>query len=281
MLRRAAVVSVVGFLLGGFPASTHPQLLDHAAKARLRWIVAGYQLGPMSRDDATLARYFFGRRVSYVIGKASGTQNQVPRDYRAIATLKYKSFLQFKRDAYSHRIDRAVRAVIYDPENWGDTPAAEKEDPSRYLRLFASLARRLGYYAITSPGRDLVTAPGAACRRRPREGTGAAFLRCRIPAAAARYANAFKVQAQIYENDPAKYRSFVQAAMRQARAANPKVLVLSNLATSPGDYVATADMLWAAHQAVARLVAGHQLNWNSEELGIAKEFLLRARAAGT
>lgn len=237
-------------------------------------------MSQIREDDPALADYHFDRRGAYAIGNEFGRQNQVPSGYLATPTLKYESYRRFHADVLNHRIVRAIRVVIYDPENWPNTPYLEKRNPNRYLRLFARFARAHGYYAITSPGRDLVTVPYALCRRRSGESMGSAFLRCRIPAAGARYANAFKVQAQVYEDDPAAYRSFVFRCRRQARAANLNVVVLSNLATSPANYIATADMLWAAHEAVHDLVAGHQLNINTEEIGIAEDFLRKLRDAG-
>ena len=231
-------------------------------------------------DDPELAAYHFDRPRAFAIGNEFGRQNQVPSGFRAKPTLKYESFSRFRADLTNGRIAESIKVVIYDPENWSETPVREKRDPKRYLERFARLARAHGYYAITSPARDLVSFPGAPCRTQSGESLGDAFLRCRIPAAAARYASAYKVQAQVYENDPAAYRNFISRARRQARRANPKVVVLSNLATSPADYVATAEMLWSAHEAVLDLVVGHQLNINTSELPIAEDFLRMMRAAG-
>jgi len=231
-------------------------------------------------DDPALAAYHFDRQRAYAIGNEFGRQNQVPSGYRATPTLKYESYRRFRADVTNGRIARAIKVVIYDPENWSETPYREKRDPRRYLGLFARLARAHGYYAITSPARDLVSVRYALCHKRSGESMGDAFLRCRIPAAAGRHANAYKVQAQVYENDPAAYRRFISRARRQARGANPRVVILSNLATSPADYVATAEMLWSAHEAVDDLVAGHQLNVNTSELSIAEDFLRMMRAAG-
>lgn len=231
-------------------------------------------------DDPNLAAYHFDRRRAYAIGNEFGRQNQVPSGYRATPTLKYESYRRFRADVRNRRIKRSIKVVIYDPENWEATPRREKRDPKRYMGLFARLARERGYYAITSPARDLVSVPYARCHQRSGESLGHAFLRCRIPAAAARHARAYKVQAQVYEDDPAAYRRFVSRSRRQARRANPRVVVLSNLATSPADYVATAEMLWSAHEAVDHLVAGHQLNINTSELPIAEDFLRMMRDAG-
>ena len=243
-------------------------------------IVTGSKMSQIRDDDPDLAAYHFDRRRAYAIGNEFDRQNQVPSGYRATPTLKYESYRRFRADVRNGRIERAIEVVIYDPENWEETPDREKRDPKRYLGLFARLARAHGYYTITSPARDLVSVSDALCHQQSGESMGDAFLRCRIPAAAARHANAYKVQAQVYEDDPAAYRSFISRARRQARRANPRVVILSNLATSPADYVATAEMLWSAHEAVQDLIAGHQLNVNTSDLPIAEDFLRMMRDAG-
>lgn len=272
----AAVLLFVPFTAAG-GAEGSPQ---RRAETGLRWIVTGSKMNQLRRRDPSLASHFFNQQSSYAIGNEFGRQNQVPTGFAATPTLKYESYARFRADVERRAIDPSVKAVIYDPENWSDTPYPEKRDPKTYLRRFSQLARRHGYYVITTPARDLVTVPQASCRKRGGESMGAAFIRCGIAAAAAQYAHAYKVQAQVYENAPATYRWFVTRAGRQARAANRAVVLLSNLATSPAGYVATPEMLWQAHNAVADVVAGHQLNINSRELAVAQEFLQRMRAAG-
>jgi hypothetical protein len=243
-------------------------------------IVTGSKMNQIRDDDPDLAAYHFDRKRAYAIGNEFERQNQVPSGYRARPTLKYESFRRFRADVRNRRIARSIEVVIYDPENWEETPYQEKRDPKRFMGLFARLAREHDYRAIVSPARDLVSVPYALCHQRSGESLDDAFLRCRIPAAAARHANAYKVQAQVHEDDPGAYRRFVSRARRQARKANPRVAILSNLATSPADYVATAEMLWSAHEAVDDLVVGHQLNINTTELTIAESFLRMMRDAG-
>jgi hypothetical protein len=275
----SAITVLVGVMFVPLAARVEKVSLQRA-ETGLRWIVTGSKMSQLNRRDPTLASHFFNRQHSYAIGNEFGQQNQVPTGYAATPTLKYESYARFRADIERRGIDPSVKAVIYDPENWSDTPYPERRDPKAYLRRFSRLAHRHGYYVITSPARDLVTVPRAHCRKRSGESMGAAFIRCRIAAAAAEHADAYKVQAQVYENAPTTYRWFVTRTGKQARAANPAIILLSNLATSPADYVATPDMLWHAHDNVVDVVAGHEININSSELGVAEEFLKRLRAAG-
>ncbi len=250
------------------------------ARTTLDWIVTGSNVRKVNAIHPSLAAYHFDTRRAYVIGNEDGDQDQVPRGFASTPALKYESYARFRYDVTNGKIDRSIRAVIYDPEKWTLTPVAEQENPREYLRRFSRLAHRYGYYAITTPSRDLMAVASAVCRRRSRETLSGAFLRCNIGGAAARYADMYEVQAQVHENDPTTYRSFVQATAAQARAANPRVVVLSGLSTSPWNYVATPPMLFVAHNAVAGLVAGHFLTINARDVATAARFFRRVQAAG-
>ncbi len=247
-----------------------------AASPALRtpyWILTGPNIAKLEAADASLAAHHFDTRRTYTLGNEDGIQNQVLPGYASTPTLKYESYARFYADVRNRRIDPSIRAVMYDPEAWPLTPYEEKRDPKRYMRQFAALAHRHGYFVINGPSRDLMTVRFAYCGKRPGETLSRAYLRCRIAGEGARYADAFAVQAQVLERHPDQYRWFVSEARAQAKAANPDVVVLSNLATSPPNYVATPEMLWNAHEAVDDLVAGHMITINAPERGVAEEFL--------
>ena len=106
----------------------------------------------------------------------------------------YTSYARFRWDLAHHQIPPGARVVTYDPEAWAATPRAEQDDPGRYLALFAAAAHRHGYATILMPGRDLMLAHGARCRKRAGELLGAAFLRCGLAADAARLSEVFEMQ---------------------------------------------------------------------------------------
>jgi hypothetical protein len=152
-----------------------------------------------------------------------------------------------------------VRVAMYDPEGWDETPLRERRHPIRYIEKFARLAHANGYVAMVTPHPGLVSVPGAECGREGAESEVDAYLRCRIAERTARYADVYETQAQAMENNPQAYRAFVVATAEQAREANPQVVVLSGLSTSPG-YPATDQMLYAAWRSVADVVDGHYLS---------------------
>lgn len=243
------------------------------------WVLTGSNMSRIDARDPSLARDLFDERRALAIGDEDGVQKQVIPGYASTPTLKYESYARFHADIQSRRIHPSITTVMYDPEAWAATPTAEKRDPKRYMRQFAKLAHRHGYAAINTPSRDLVNLGFAYCRKRRGETVADAYLRCEIPADGARDADGFVIQSQADERDSEKYRRFVAAAAAQARGANPNVIVLSGLATSPG-YVATPQMLFAAHDAVEDLVAGHFFTINSRDVGTAEQFFRMLQAAG-
>lgn len=274
LLRLSLALRCLTLLLLVLPASAT------GAKTSLHWIATGSNVNKIMKSDPELAAYHFDTSLAYVTGNEDGRHNQVPEGLASIPTLKYESYARFRSDVLNGRIDGSIKAVAYDPEKWSDTPLRERKDPRRYLRLFSQLAQRRGYHVITTPSRDLMAVPGAACGKRKGERLSEAFIRCNVAGAAARYADTYQVQSQVHENQPATYRWFVRRTGQQARAANPDVVFLSGLATSPWNFVATAQMLFDAHDAVDDLVAGHYFTINSSELPIAQEFLRMVQEAG-
>jgi hypothetical protein len=175
----------------------------------------------------------------------------------AIQTRAWASAERFAADVAAGSIAAGVRAVMYDPEHWVWTPIEEQRDPVAAMRSFGHLAHRHGYLVVITPHPNLVAVPRGACVAGPAEPIEAAFLGCRIQAAAARYADIVEIQGQHLESDVAAYRGFVTAAARQSRAANPDVTVLSGLSTTFTD---DPEVLFQAWRSVFGVVDGHYLN---------------------
>jgi hypothetical protein len=228
------------------------------ATPRLSWIMLGSAMKEMVAAAPDVARSHFDSAFSFADGKP-WKQNQVPAGYATTPTVKYESYARFESDVAAGVIAPEIKAVLYDPEKWDRTPAAEQLDPATYLRLFAELAHSKGYLVIEAPARDLMAVDGAACRSNSGESLDEATLRCELTASAARYADVAQVQSQADEFDRARFSSFVTAAAVQARAANPDVVFLAGLSTSPPTGVASPEALVAAAESVRDDVAGFYL----------------------
>lgn len=211
------------------------------------WIGTKTTAETLSRLDASTTAVFLGGPTSFALG---GWGSAAP-------ALAWASEAAFEADLAAGRVPPDVRVVMYDPEKWTATPEEERADPAAAMRAFGTLARMHGYMVVITPHPNLVTVQDAACTVREGETMEAAFLRCRIQGHAAEAADVVEVQAQYLEGDPIVYRRFVGAAARQARDANPGVLVLSGLSTN---FATEPAVLLRAWRSVIGVVDGHYLN---------------------
>jgi hypothetical protein len=173
-------------------------------------------------------------------------------------TLIYTSYHEFVRALAESRLPSTVHAVLYDIEKWPATPRYEQQQPLAYMRRFSALARAHGLLPILAPARDLTLVTGSTCGKNRSENLTEAYLRCGLAGADAGAA-ALVVQSQAAEFDPPAFRGFVAAAARQARAGNPRIAVLAQLATAPLGQPASISQLVAAARSVHGLVQGYSL----------------------
>jgi Tfp pilus assembly protein PilV len=173
---------------------------------------------------------------------------------RAVRTQTFTSVDALRTALEANRLAPGVRAILYDDENWPLTSVSEQRDPDSAQAQAASLARAHGLQLIAAPATDLsrVLAPG--------ERGYDAYLRLNLAGGAARSADVVDIQAQGSESDAATYTDFVRRAAAQARAANPKVVVLAGISTNPSGRHVTADQLRAAIAATSSTVDGYWLN---------------------
>ena len=235
---------------GGGGRSAGPQ----AHRVRRAWEITGANIARIARADPRVAQALFGSRASFGLGNPAGRQDQVPAAFDAVPTLVFRSLAGFRTALRNGRIDPRIRAVLYDPEHWAQTPAADQRDPIAAMRSFAVLAHIHGFKVILAPARDLLLAPGARCTANG-EPLDRAYLRCGL-ARAARYADVFSIQSQADEFDISAFRAFVSAAAAQARAAHPGVRIFAGISTRPATGRARIADMAAAVASVERSVDG-------------------------
>ncbi len=217
-------------------------------------------MSELYRIDPRVAEELLDTPVSYGLGTWS----------RSVPSLAWASEAEFAAEVREGRIPRGIQAVMYDPERWQATPLDEQIDPGKYMRRFALLAHRHGYYVIITPHPGLVDVPGAVCQRVQGETREEAYLRCGIAAAAARFADAYETQAQYLEDDVRAYRSFVVAATSQAERANGAIVTLSGLSTG---FTHSPQVLFHAYRSVEGIVDGHYLSLAGDRPQEAARFL--------
>ncbi len=217
-------------------------------------------MSELYRIDPRVAEELLDTPVSYGLGTWS----------RSVPSLAWANEAEFAAEVREGRIPRGIQAVMYDPERWQATPLDEQIDPGKYMRRFALLAHRHGYYVIITPHPGLVDVPGAVCQRVQGETREEAYLRCGIAAAAARFADAYETQAQYLEDDVRAYRSFVAAATSQAERANGAIVTLSGLSTG---FTHSPQVLFHAYRSVEGIVDGHYLSLAGDRPQEAARFL--------
>ncbi len=205
-------------------------------------------------------RSFFNHRRVYPLGNPQGDQLQARGVPRATPTLIYHSYARFTADVAAGRIDPRIQAVAYDPERWRLTPSTEQRSPAAYMQLFGALARAHGLRVIETPARDLMEVGAAACHAAPGERLTHAYLRCGLPAEAARDSDIIEVQSQVVEFSLRRFGNLLAAAGAQARAANPRVIVLAGVSTRPPSGAATFGSMVADARSAARRGCGLWVN---------------------
>jgi hypothetical protein len=234
------------------------------------WVTSAGTMAAIAAVDPEVAAAAFASDHAIALGGRPG----------AIAGRSWASCAQFEADAGSGAIVADVRVVMYDPERWRHTPTEEQRDPIGAIARFGDLARRYGYVCMITPHPGLVSVEGSPLTRKPDESEEAAYERSGITETAARAADIIETQVQRLQNRPDAYRDLVSATAARARAANPSVLVLSGLSTSPG-FPATPQMLFDAWASVKDIVDGHYLSLaKGRNPEVMAEFLRLVLASG-
>jgi hypothetical protein len=216
------------------PASTGPQIPV--------WIITSHAVDLLrgGLSDQQLAR-LFDNRNTYLVGPA------IP------------SFTSAHRTASTPTLTTSVPAgadaLVYDDEDWPMTPREQQLDPAKFEAVNHAFAQAHHLTYIATPATDLVNVldPNGSGTVQDR------FLKLGIIGDAARNADVVDIQAQGLEGSP-RFADFVTRAAAQARAANPKVIVLAGVSTNPSGRAVSAQTLATDANAVRGVVDGYWLN---------------------
>lgn len=232
------------------------------AASKLQWAMARSSLENVASADAGRAATDFDTPTTLIQNSSPLREDPAPAGWDAASTDRWGSFAQFAADVRAGLVPSYVKVVHYDNEAWAETPPEEQLHPGYYQRRFCGLAHSQGWRCYTGPAQDLcgVLAHPAG------ETYAECYLDLELAAKAARYADVIDIQAQALEVRGARvYGNFVRRAAAQARAANPDVTVLGNIAASPtGNRVSPRKMLACAHAALP-YVSGFYTTVNSSD----------------
>ncbi len=239
----------------------------------MRWIATGWNIHLLSQADRATAAHFFDTPASFGTGPRPA-RNPVPDGYAATPALRYASYAQFASDIADGAITHPYPAVLYDPEDWPQTPASERRDPAAYMTMFARLAHAHGFYVIQAPARDLGNVGDAVCAKRPGETLDQWYIRHSVAGTAAACSDAIVIQSQVRATDLGAYQWLVSSAKEQALAANSNVTVLAEVSTNYG----APGQMTAAAQSVQ--VDGFYVSMTSAAIPRASTFFTAMLAAG-
>ena len=250
VLAAAALGVLAGCMSQGSGAGSSPGAIT-LPRGGIIWLLSRGALGEILADPAVRAG-LDGSRIYEILQPG---QEPLP-GVDAAPVVAFPSATEMDRVLSSGGLPAGTRAVLYDPEAWSFTPAAEQRDPVQAATRAAGLAHARGLELIVAPALNLapVLAPGRTTPRWQQ------FLDLRLAAKLAKVADMIELQAQSLERDSATYAAFVREAAGQARAAHPGITVLAGLSTNPPGAVVASQQLVAAIRASRPAVDGYWLN---------------------
>lgn len=232
------------------------------------WLMVSGDLNMLMSQDPQSAKWFFNTPNAFSMGSSVAGLS-------ATTVKNYKSYAQFSSDITSNAIPSTTKWVMYDNESWNLTPSIESLHPLHYMQAFAQLAHQHGLKVIETPARDLMQVKGGDCTVQKGETVEAAYIRCGI-AAGAQYADIYEIQAQALQPNVTSYKSFVTAAVAQAKSKQPNITVMAGLTTDRGD---SANQIYANWQATHAQVSGYWMNTTTPTFPVAKTVFDTIRAA--
>jgi hypothetical protein len=173
--------------------------------------------------------------------------NPIQPGFAATPVLTYTSYAQFASDIQNSRITFPYKWVMYDPEEWAQTPVNEQQNPARYMTLFGQLAHAHGLKVIMAPAMDLGYVPGSVNPWHFGETIVQWYLNSGLAAAEATAGDIVNVQAESQTTNVPAFDSLFNGAAAQARAANPAVQVFAEVSTVNG----TVPQMTTAAQSIS------------------------------
>ncbi len=244
-LAKATAVGAAATVAGG---ATLSMLSGGVASAATKpaWFMTAANVQSLSGMDSATASHFFNTATAYGAG-ASLVKTPVQAGYATTPVLNYTSYAQFSSDIASGAIKYPYKWVMYDPEDWAQTPVNEQQDPITYMKLFGQLAHAHGLKVAEAPAMDLCSVSGTAYPRLSGETCAQWYTRVNIAGAAATDADLYVLQDESNTANLSVYDSLYTSSAGQARAANSAVKVYSEVSTANG----TADQMTAAAQSIS------------------------------
>ena len=221
------------------------------------WIVSYSDVTRLLAQAPGNAHHFFDSPRTFVVGASAPTLRRLGLG-AAIPTASFFSETALANAINRHQLRSGTLAVLYAPQHSRFlTPRAEQLHPDQYAQRAARAAHAHGLLLVVAPAVNLVAA------RAPRTKAGAfysQFLKLRITAGVARYADSYAIQADGLETHRSAYLGFVQGVALQAAVAHSGVELLTGLSGSSLPRGQAPRPLLNAALAVSAIVSGYWLD---------------------
>ena len=245
-IRTKLSAAAAGFAIAGGVALSMLSGGVANAATKPNWFMTAGNIQSLSQADSATASHFFNTSSAYGVG-GSLVQTPVQAGYATTPVLSYTSYAQFSANVKNGAIKYPYKWVMYDPEDWSQTPVGEQQNPVLYMKLFGQLAHAHGLKVVEAPAMDLCSVSGTKYPRLSGETCSAWFSRVNIAGAAATDGNIFILQDESNTTNLSGYDSLYTSSAAQARAANSGISVYSEVSTANG----TAAQMTAAAKSIS------------------------------
>ena len=229
-----------------------------AAATSPSWLVGAPTLSALNTLAPIPTQQAFNTPRTFVTGADGNLVSSLSLP-TAVPTQRFTNEARLAAAVQAGALALGTQAVAYAPQHSGATPLVQQRNPSLYFQRAASIVHRAGLLFVAAPATNLVVArePSALPAVQATQ-----FLRLQIPAAAARYADAYSISPPNHKLGLVHYSSFVYSVASQASHAHPGVQLLAGLSTGAGS-AASTNVLLNAVLNTERAVAGQSANVGS------------------
>lgn len=169
---------------------------------------------------------------------------------KATHVASFQSYQAIQTAFADHKIASLIKVILYDNERWPGTPLREQEQPFTYVPLAEKLVHQHGLLFMNTPAADLNTTLEGNKLYNNYDG----YIHLQL-GTLAKYTDIFEIQAQ-RAGSVAKYITFANKAMAQARRANSEAVILLGITTS----VSTSQELIDEIHATEQITDGYWIN---------------------
>jgi hypothetical protein len=228
-----------------------------AVNAPPGWIVSYSDAQRLLAQAPGNAHHFFDSPRTFVVGASAPTLSRLGLG-AAIPTASFTSESALARAVNRHQLRSGTVAVLYAPQHSRSlTPQGEQLHPDQYTQRAARVAHAHALLLVAAPAPNLVA---ARAPRTPARAYYSQFVKLRIAAGMARYADSYAIQADGLEPHRSQYLGFVQGIALQAAVAHRGVELLTAVSGSSLRKGQAAQALVNAALAAGNIVSGYWLN---------------------